>query len=128
MQNPERTRHFIAALHNRGCRFALDDFGTGAGSLQQLKLLHVDFVRLGEDLQRRVDSDSTDFEILLSINRVAKMVGTRTIVGEVGDGPLRETLHRIGIDYVHGRIAGEPRPLHPDAGEQSPAAAATGGT
>ena len=120
-QNPERVRYIIAALRSRGCRFTLDHFGIGPGSLQTLKQLEVDFLNIDSTLQHGVDVNSADFEILLSVNRVAKTLGIRTIAFGVNDVSLCDTLHRMGVDYVHGHTAGAPRPLYPS----SPAPIAT---
>jgi len=125
LHNLERVRHFMAALRNRGCRFALDESGAGAGSLHTLKQLDVDYLKIGAGMQRGITMDSADFEILLAVNRVAKTLGIRTIASDVSDDSLRDTLRRLGVDYVQSAIGDSDRPLFEEQARQRSAAALT---
>ncbi len=125
LHNLERVRHFMAVLRNRGCRFALDESGAAAGSLHTLKQLDVAYLKIGAVMQRGLATDSCDFEILLSVNRVAKTLGIRTIASDVSDDSLRDTLRHLGVDYVQSTIGESARPLFQEHARQHSAAALT---
>ena len=73
--NPDRARYFITALQNAGCRFALDDCGFGVNSFSLLKSLDIDFIKIAEEFVRNIEYSSVDFEIVVSLVRVARTMG-----------------------------------------------------
>jgi len=107
------TLNFIATLKRSGCCFALDDFGSGMASFTYLKSLPIDFLKIDGTLIRNVVNDPIDYEIINSINYIAKIMNIRTIAEGVENQPIFRKLKEVNVDYVQGYYVGEPK-LLPD--------------
>jgi len=110
--NWNRASHFLAALKTMGCRFALDDFGSGMSSFAYLKSLPVDFIKI-------------DYAMVDAINRIAQVIGIRTIAEYVENEEILLKLRELGVNYAQGNGIHVPQPLerlkaHHAAGDHSP--------
>jgi diguanylate cyclase (GGDEF)-like protein/PAS domain S-box-containing protein len=113
--NVDRSRHFISSLKNHGCKFAMDDFGAALSAINYLKLLPVDFVKIDSGFVRNIMKESVDYELVLSINRIAHILGKKTTAKLVDDRAVEEVLRQIGVDFLQGNYIEEPHPV--DSGE-----------
>ena len=109
--NPDRARYFITALQNAGCRFALDDCGFGVNSFSLLISLDIDFIKIAEEFVRNIEYSSVDFEIVVSLVRVARTMGIQTIAHGVSTESACATLQGMGVNLVQGPLIDKPRPL-----------------
>ncbi len=105
------TLHFITTLKKSGCYFALDDFGSGMASFSYLKNLPIDFLKIDGSLIRNLVNDPIDYEIINSINYVAKIMNIKTIAEGVETQPIFRKLKEVNVDYVQGYYIGEPKIL-----------------
>ncbi|MCC7410346.1 MAG: EAL domain-containing protein [Gammaproteobacteria bacterium] len=104
-------RRFIALVHDRGCRVTLADFGAGAGGLVRIGQLRADYVKLAGHCVNRMTRDSTNYEVVVALNRIARTLGMRTIACGVSDQATWASLRGAGVDFADGRLAGAARPL-----------------
>ena len=102
---------FIRALRDQGCHFALDDFGSGFCSLNYLKNLPVDFLKIDGMFIKNIDTDPIDTTMVQSINDIAHKMGKRTIAEFVENDRTLHIIKDIGIDYAQGYVFGRPTPL-----------------
>lgn len=103
---------FIAAARHRGLRVAIDDFGAASGgTLDMLRRLDFDFMRLDPALAGSLSRDSADFELVLSLLRVAAIRGIGTVAPGVVSREVYDHLLAAGVDYLGGDWVAEPRPL-----------------
>lgn len=109
--HPARLRQLTAQLRARGCRVALMDCGSGEGSLSQLRKVDVDFLRLPAEFTRDLIDRPLDRELVLSLHRIARGMGARTIAGHVETTAVVEALRGMGIDYAQGSVLGPAAPL-----------------
>jgi len=100
--NLDSATQFISVLKNMGCCFALDDFGTSLSSFAYLKNLAVDFLKLDGELVKDVATDKASHAMVDAINRVAHVMGMKTVVEHVESDETLQTLQLIGIDYAQG--------------------------
>jgi len=100
--NLENANQFITTLKSVGCRFALDDFGTGLSSFAYLKNLPVDFLKLDGELVRDIATDKASYAMVDAINRVAHVMGMKTIAEHVETEDILQALRRMGVDYAQG--------------------------
>jgi diguanylate cyclase (GGDEF)-like protein len=106
-----RANRCIARLKDRGCRFGLDDFGSGFNSLNSLRALAVDYVKIDGELVRGLRGDATCLAIVEAVQRISAVSGLATVAECVEDAETLEAARRIGVDYVQGHHVGVPMPL-----------------
>ena len=109
--NFDAALRFINALRKRGCYFALDDFGTGTSSFTYLKKLPVDYVKIDGSFVRDMLANPVDDAMVESINRIAHVMGIRTIAEFVEDEAILQRLRELGVDYAQGYQISRPAPL-----------------
>jgi diguanylate cyclase (GGDEF)-like protein/PAS domain S-box-containing protein len=109
--HPARLRQLSAQLRGRGCRIALTDCGTGDGSLSQLRKIEVDFLRISPEFTRELIDRPLDRELVLSLHRIARGMGARTIADQIDTEAVVDTLRNIGIDYAQGNALQAAMPL-----------------
>lgn len=109
--NFDTALRFIAALKERGSYFALDDFGTGMSSFTYLKKFPVDYVKIDGSFVRDILTNPVDAAMVESINRIAHVMGIKTIAEFVEDEALLLRLRELGVDYAQGYEISRPAPL-----------------
>jgi len=102
---------FMQQLRALGCRFALDDFGAGFSSLNYLKQLPVDFLKIDGAFVRDMAHNSVDRAMVRSINDIGHVMGKQTIAEFVEDPDTLASLRELGVDYAQGYGLGRPAPL-----------------
>jgi EAL domain-containing protein (putative c-di-GMP-specific phosphodiesterase class I) len=106
-------------LKTLGCRFALDDFGIGMSSFAYLKYLPVDYIKIDGVFVRGMAGDPMDHAIVEAINRIAHILGLKTVAEFVEDASILEQLRGVGVDYAQGYFIAKPAAL-PGAGTAEP--------
>jgi diguanylate cyclase (GGDEF)-like protein/PAS domain S-box-containing protein len=101
----------MSRLRSMGCPVALDDFGSGMSSFCYLKALPIDFLKIDGGFIRDIKSDPIDFAVVEAIQRIASIMGIRTVAESVEDDPALQAVLRIGVDYVQGFHISRPMPL-----------------
>jgi diguanylate cyclase (GGDEF)-like protein/PAS domain S-box-containing protein len=109
MSNLEEAQYFMKSLQKLGCKFALDDFGTGLSSFSYLKNLPVNYVKLDGELVRDVAKDNTSYAMVEAINRVAHVMGIKTIAEHVETVATINALRKISVDYAQGFVIDTPQ-------------------
>lgn len=113
--NLEHAQRFIGVLHGMGCRFALDDFGSGVGSLNNLKNLAVDYLKIDGALMRNIGRDQVSREMVSAMMRMARALKFKVIAEQLEDASAIEAARRLGVDYLQGYAVARPEPLTLDA-------------
>lgn len=103
----------IAALHAQGIRTSMDDFGTGFSSLNMIKQVNLDVIKIDRSLVPREEEYSGKSKDLLMFNSLAQMIsqlGKGLVVEGVETPPQLEYLKNAGCDIVQGYIFDKPLP------------------
>jgi diguanylate cyclase (GGDEF)-like protein/PAS domain S-box-containing protein len=111
ISNLTQAADFMNALKRRGCRFTLDNFGSGLFSLQVLKTLPLDFLKIDGQCTVNIVNDPVDRGIVEAIIKVASSLGIATIAERVESGAVRDVLEQMQVDYMQGFLLGRPKPL-----------------
>jgi EAL domain-containing protein (putative c-di-GMP-specific phosphodiesterase class I) len=111
ISNMARARAFCAGVRRLGCQVALDDFGTGFGSLQYLRRLPFDYLKIDGSFVRSLAGSSEDQLVVAALARLATDMGKRTIAECVSDLETLGVLRELGVDYAQGYALGRPQPL-----------------
>jgi diguanylate cyclase (GGDEF)-like protein/PAS domain S-box-containing protein len=106
-----RAAEFMHALKSRGCRFTLDNFGSGIASLQCLRSLPIDFLKIDGDCTAGIVDDPVDRSLVEALLKIAQAQRIATIAERVESGPVWGQLVKLGVDYVQGFQIARPQPL-----------------
>ncbi|MBI2959671.1 MAG: EAL domain-containing protein [Betaproteobacteria bacterium] len=101
-----------ALLKEAGCRIALSGFGHNTVSLEVLKNLPVDYIKIDGTVVLNILRDQVELAKATAINRVAHAVGIKTIAEFVESDQILARLREIGIDYAQGFGISRPLPLN----------------
>ena len=117
ISNLTKAAQLIHDLKAMGCRFALDDFGIGMSSFAYLKYLPVDYIKIDGVFIRDMAVDPMDHAIVEAINRIAHILGLKTVAEFVEDETTLERLRALKVDYAQGYFIAKPEALtkSPDA-------------
>jgi len=107
----ERNIQVIQQIKDLGVRLAIDDFGTSYSSLQYLKYLPVDEIKIDRSFIMDLDSNENSKIIVEMIVKLAHQLNV-TIVGEGVETPKQlEMLRQMNCDQVQGFLFSRPIPL-----------------
>lgn len=112
MDDQEMMIQKVEQLQQNGFTVLMDDFGSGYSSLNTLKdipvdILKVDMKFLGEATG---DGDDKSERILASVVRMAAWLGLEVIIEGVETGAQRNFLENIGCEYAQGYFYAKPMP------------------
>lgn len=107
----DRTRHFIDELRQMGFSFVLDDFGAGFSSLNHLKHLKVDYLKIDGDFIRRLHVEPVDQHIVRNIVHLARGFRMKLIAEHVESEETLDFLRRFRVHFVQGNYISPPVPV-----------------
>ncbi|HET8700355.1 MAG TPA: EAL domain-containing protein [Nitrococcus sp.] len=105
-----QAKAFYQRVKELGCGFALDQFGCGLNSLQLLKHIPADYLKLDHTLCANL-TDSVDAQRKLrGIVDAAHTLGKQIIAGYLEEATVLATLWQYKVDLVQGHFLQEPTP------------------
>lgn len=110
MDNPDFVNNMICELRKRGFRIMMDDFGSGFSSLNTLKDIQVDYLKLDMKFLFSHANDFKSKRILSSVVSMAKWLRLKVIAEGVETEEQFDFLKRIRCDYVQGYYFSRPMP------------------
>lgn len=108
--NPQLMLQTMAALQELGFKVEMDDFGSGYSSLNMLKDVPVDVLKIDLNFMSKTNNSEKALIILSSIVRMAKWLGINSIVEGVETEEQIEYLKGIGCTTVQGYYYAKPMP------------------
>ncbi len=116
-ENFETLTRVVNDLHANGFTCSLDDFGCGYSSLNLLKDLNVDTLKLDGAFWMSPDADNQrEKDIIASVVALAGKLGMRTVSEGVETEAQLEFLRQVHCDMVQGYVFSKPVP--PDVFEE----------
>lgn len=111
MNNLEQIKHVIRQLHKIGFTVSMDDFGSGYSSLNILKELDIDEVKLDKEFLSE-QADSTRGEaIIRNMIQLAKDLSIVTVAEGIETRSQMEFLRSIACDIGQGYYFARPMPV-----------------
>ncbi|MCI1208254.1 MAG: EAL domain-containing protein [Treponema sp.] len=109
-ENPERhiLTDFTRLLHESGFKIAMDDFGSGESSLNMLKNIPVDTVKLDQEFLNEAESTKQNRIIISETIRMAKLLGKTTVCEGVEKASQVSFLIAVGCDLAQGFFYSRP--------------------
>lgn len=90
---------------------SVDDFGSGYSSLNVLKQLNFDVLKIDREFLREDGFQKKDIIILESVIRMAKDLEMKTLIEGVETLEQVEMLRKLGCDYAQGYYFARPMPM-----------------
>ncbi len=98
------------SLRRRGVRFALDDFGAGTSSLNYLKSLPIDMMKVDGSFVRNLREDPFNRAVVKACHAFSTSLGIPAIAEHVERPDLLSDLAAMQIEYAQGYLIGKPAP------------------
>lgn len=111
LENIGDTIATMCALNAIGIRFSLDDFGVGYSSLQYLKQLPLDQLKIDRAFVRDLAGDKSDKAIVSTIIAMATSLDLDVVAEGVETDEQRDILKTRGCFSFQGYLFGRPVPI-----------------
>lgn len=102
LQDPARARDLLAGLRTMGVRTALDDFGVGFSTLETLRQLDVDVLKIDRSYVTDLASNPKHEAIVRSIVDLARALHLEIVAEGVETLEQARLLNSIGVDQFQG--------------------------
>jgi len=110
VQDMDFTSRMLGELREMGVQIAIDDFGSGHSSLNYLKRLPIDDVKIDQYFVRGVTTDPNDAAIVGSIVAMAHELNLKVVAEGVETQQQLAFLKARRCDVVQGSLFSEPVP------------------
>jgi EAL domain-containing protein (putative c-di-GMP-specific phosphodiesterase class I) len=110
LNNIEEAIGRLQELRDKGVKITIDDFGTGFSSLNYLKRLPIDKVKIDKSFIDEVNSDTRDAAIVRSIISLAHNLQLTVIAEGVETEKQLAFLQDHGCDEIQGYLYARPMP------------------
>ena len=111
MDNLAAVRPMLSELRALGVRMAVDDFGTGYTSLQHLKSLPLDRLKIDRSFVEDLPGDAGSAAITNAIIQMGHGLGLEVVAEGVETEAQRAHLLAQGCDALQGRLESPPLPV-----------------
>ncbi|MCI2061631.1 MAG: EAL domain-containing protein [Eubacteriaceae bacterium] len=110
VDNPEHLIELVRELQDRGFTLEMDDFGSGYSSLNTLKDVPVDVLKLDTKFLSKANDDSRSGNILSSVIRMAHRLNLSVIAEGVETKEQADYLKSVGCRFMQGYLFAKPMP------------------
>lgn len=108
LRRPLVAAQALRSLQSIGVQVALDDFGLGYSSLNHLKALPVDVVKVDRSFIADVCSSTQDLAVVEAVLTIAKRMGVTVVAEGVETQEQADVLRALGCPVVQGFLYGRP--------------------
>ena len=99
---PDILRRIVRALKRKGILCLIDDFGSGVASIDFLRDLAPNFIKLERDYIMHINDKPGNLQIVRHLSELASELGTKVCLKGVEDALIRETVKNFPITNVQG--------------------------
>lgn len=111
MDDQQQVMRVLKELRDRGIQSSIDDYGTGYCSLQYLKHLPVNVLKIDRAFIKTLVEDRVDQAIVRSTIDLCHTLGIRVVAEGVEDRQVLDRLVVMGCDMVQGYYLSHPLPM-----------------
>lgn len=110
VDQPQELASMFDRLRGKGFKVALDDFGTAYASLEMLKCLHVDYIKVEHSFVRELSEPGHDIDYVIIDNLLAmcKRLGYSSIVEGVENGKVANIVGGMDVTLLQGYYYSRP--------------------
>ena len=112
-QDYERMAEIVGQLAENGIMTSVDDFGTGFSSLNMIKRVNIDVIKIDRSfipLEEEYQGKKKDMIMFCSIVDLVKKLGKRIVAEGVETMEQLQYLTQAGCDVVQGYVFDKPLP------------------
>ena len=111
LANPSATSVFTEKIRQLGCLVSLCSISYNQASVNLLKKIKVDIIKIDGSLVYNISRDEKDLAKVTAINRIAHTIKIQTVAEFVETEDIIVKLREIGVDFAQGFGVARPRPL-----------------
>ena len=104
---PNILRRIVRALKRKGILCLIDDFGSGVASIDFLRDLAPNFIKLERDYIMHINDKPGNLQIVRHLSELASELGTKVCLKGVEDSSIREAIKTFPITNVQGHYYSE---------------------
>lgn len=108
LNNVECAQNVIRGLHRKGFSVAMDDFGSGYSSLNVLKNLQFDGIKLDKEFLSGFEENGNAKKVIEGAVLMIKSLGVKVIAEGVETQQQADFLRRTGCDVAQGYLFSKP--------------------
>ena len=101
---PDILRRIVHALKRKGILCLIDDFGSGVASIDFLRDLAPNFIKLERDYIMHIKNKPGNLQIVRHLSELATELGTKVCLKGVEDADIRDTIKKFPIVNVQGNF------------------------
>jgi len=109
--NLECAQNVIRGLHKKGFSVAMDDFGSGYSSLNVLKNLQFDGVKLDKEFLAGFEENANAQKVIEGAVQMIKSLGVKAVAEGVETARQADFLREAGCDVAQGYLFSKPMPV-----------------
>lgn len=106
--NPVETNSILHSLKDLGIKIAIDDFGIGYSSLNYLKRLPIDTLKIDQTFIFDLNAKSNNGELVRAIVAMGHALGMNVVAEGVENQGQWDLLRELGCDVIQGYFVSEP--------------------
>ena len=103
--------NLVTRIHNLGMTCSIDDFGSGYSSLNMLKDVKVDTLKLDRVFFKGSEDDARGKDVIKSVIRLAQALDLKTVSEGVEVSEQVEFLRDMNCDLIQGYVFFKPLPI-----------------
>ena len=111
MTEPSRYIELISRLRGKGFRVEIDDFGSGYSSLNMLKDIVCDTLKIDMEFLKETQNRVRSRIIMESVVNMSRKLGMQVIAEGVESGEQRNLLTQMNCDLLQGYYFAKPMPV-----------------
>lgn len=108
--NQARMMAVMERLHEKGFRISIDDFGSGFSSLNMLKDIRFDAMKIDRGFLGDVSRNDRARKVIVCMISLARELGIRTVAEGIETRAQLDFLRRQGCDVAQGFLFSKPLP------------------
>jgi PAS domain S-box-containing protein len=109
--HPALVAEFAQKVRQCGCLLAISGFGHDRISFDLIRGFRVEFLKIDGSIIFNILRNPVELAKIIAVNRVARLIGVKTIAELVESEETIVKLREVGIDYGQGFGISRPRPL-----------------
>ena len=109
--NPHQLLSVMKQFQEHGLKILMDDFGSGYSSLNMLKTVPVDILKVDMNFVQDVENSDRAGSIMKNIVQMARDIDMDVVIEGVETKPQVDFLQKIGCDNIQGYYFSKPLPV-----------------